>query len=482
MPPERTIDVKKRKNGKEPELIPLPGPVGPNGQLTERQVDIASMVNKQRSELLAQYGCKTTGNAEVLKERLREFSRNRAGWNIVLPSYRGNLKAQPEGSRKKKTTRVRLSEFRREALFGQVDGVDVEGGGGVSTALKGPAHGADLLAWSERSCAKHPYVPPRRKTDNSPERQQGQVDASDHRLRAISDAPSQHATAPSVEGGSISLDILQALHELRRDLVVPPLPVLQAPTDVHAAAPTTAALSADVESACEPAVPQIPPAATVPPSLAAPRPTAGLPLRTLVLPAEPRYGIPERTLEFTDDQICNVPVGGIGTDIALIARLWDCSEMWWRRESPVHILGHPIPLFYWRELLAERVPAVWTKFKSMYIKWRDAALEFRRFETEDDFWARWSNDDGKRRTFTQITSAVRAIRMDAAKKLENMARARYGCGAVFADKFSYRKSGQLRVYQKPAHIAQRFIELQDLEGTPVDQELRQLVAGVLDDM
>ena len=75
-----------------------------------------------------------------------------------------------------------------------------------------------------------------------------------------------------------------------------------------------------------------------------------------------------------------------------------------------------------------------------------------------EFWNEFSDDDGKRMSFTEISIALRNQRDTHAVQLAKEARQRYS-KERFAVLFSYKKSGQTRVKTKDAEIAKTYEKL-----------------------
>lgn len=79
--------------------------------------------------------------------------------------------------------------------------------------------------------------------------------------------------------------------------------------------------------------------------------------------------------------------------------------------------------------------------------------------TPSEFWAEFSDEDGKHLSFTSIIDRLRLSRKAEDERICEIAKAEYG--ASFAEMFSYRKGSVKKVMRDPAVIAKHYRLLQD---------------------
>ncbi|KAL1724619.1 hypothetical protein EV714DRAFT_167153, partial [Schizophyllum commune] len=387
MAPQRT----NKKDGPDELPFPIPGKFQEDGQLAVELIDVSVLTIKRMKEMLRGFQRPLSGNSEALKQRLKEYSADRSAWDVLLPSVSTNLKASR--TNKPKTKREKSWTTRRNKLFS--NGED---------AVSGPRRVAEvdegILAAAARVCAANPYRPPveyiRRTCDGSlPENDSIRQRAIANVAPPSSANPATIPTAQAIVQGVLD-GLLQ--HQL-------PTTISTSDTDTLARTPTTSAPSQEMDVPCTEGGDA---AAHMPPPIDSHSAAlSSLPRRTLYLPPLATRTSEGLLLEFTDNEV-QAPAGGIGCDVERIACMW-AFDSHWRRDSPLTIRGHPIPLSMWPELFKHRKPELWTYYKSHFIKWRDVATEWRKFPSPAHFWERYStglDPQRKRKTFTQIVNEV----------------------------------------------------------------------------
>ncbi|KAI5894819.1 uncharacterized protein SCHCODRAFT_02598163 [Schizophyllum commune H4-8] len=450
--------TKRKRDKTEDLLFPVPGRFKEDGQLMVESVDISALTVKQMKERLRAYTRPITGNSEILKQRLREFSADRSAWDVLLPSISSNLKVLRVS--KPKVKRAKSWKMRRHNMFG--DGDDAEDGQHrVAKVDEG------LLAAAARIRAANPYRPPieyLRRMSNPSHVVQEPVDESDSRAAGLVPPPvAAPAAVPNAQ------DIVQGvLNGLLQHQLPPTMTAatLNGPAQSDAVSATTRH-NGPLRSGGEHAL-----ASTSSPINAKSPASSPPPRRTLHLPPLATCTNNGLLLEFTDDDV-QAPAGGIGSDVERIACMWT-FDSYWRRDSPLTIHGHPIPLSIWPELFNHRKPELWTYYKSHYIKWRDVAMAWRRFDSPEKFWEKYSIIGGmqrKRQTFTQIANEVMKAWKDTTRTIVARARAEYGDGDTFAAAFSYWKGNTMHTLRNDTGIARRYVELLRQQGRDADAVL-----------
>ncbi|KAI4520469.1 hypothetical protein K525DRAFT_285996 [Schizophyllum commune Loenen D] len=444
--------AKRKRDEVEELLFPVPGRFKEDGQLVVESVDISILTVKQMKAMLRAYTRPITGNSDILKQRLREFSTDRSAWDVLLPSISSNLKVSQ--SDKPKAKRAKTWKVRRHDMFSDVE-----------NAVDGPRRAAKvdegLLAAAARIRAANPYRPPveylRRASDPSQ-----LVQESQHICIEADVAPSPVSNPAAIPSAQ---DIVQGVLD---GLLQHRLPATMAATSLglaHGQAESAITQHTDPHRGNGESV-LVP---TSSPTNAESPASPPLPRRTLYLPPLAVGTNDGLLLEFTDDEV-QAPAGGIGSDVERIASMW-AFDSYWRRDSPLTIRGHPIPLSIWPELFKHRKPELWTYYKSHFIKWRDVAMAWRKFDSPERFWERYStvgSAQRKRQTFTQIANEVMKARKDATRALVTRARAEYGDGDAFAAAFSYRKGNTMYILRNDTGIARRYIEILRQQGRDAD--------------
>ncbi|KAL1677974.1 hypothetical protein EV122DRAFT_278605 [Schizophyllum commune] len=449
-----TVQRTKRKRDEPEELrFPVPGRFEEDGQLAVEMIDISILTVKQMKEMLRAYTRPITGNSDVLKQRLREFSADRSAWDVLLPSVSTNLKASR--TNKPKTKRTKPWKARRHDMFSDVEDA-TDGPRRIAKVDEG------LLAAAARIRAANPYRPPvaylRRKGDPSQPVQHsvGQSTAADIASPPVANSVAIPSAQDIVQG--VLVGLLQ--HQVPSTLLAASLKVPAQRHTESASAQHNDPHRGDGEPM---------PAPTSPPVNIEPPTSSPLPRRTLYLPPLATRTNDGLLLEFSDNEV-QAPAGGIGSDVERIACMW-AFDSYWRRDSPLTIHGHPIPLSIWPELFKHRKPELWTYYKSHFIKWRDVASAWRKFASPEEFWEEYSIVGGaqrKRKTFTQIANEVMKARKTATRAVVASARAEFGDGDAFAAAFSYRKGNTMYVLRNDTGIARRYVELLRQQGRDIE--------------
>ncbi|KAL1733905.1 hypothetical protein EV714DRAFT_203912, partial [Schizophyllum commune] len=446
----------KRKRDEAEDLpFPVPGRFKEDGQLVVESVDISVLTVKQMKEMLRAYTRPITGNSDILKQRLREFSADRSAWDVLLPSISSNLKVSR--TNKPKAKRAKSWKARRHDMFSDVDDA-MDGQRRVAKVDEG------LLAAAARIRAANPYRPPvaylQRMGSPSPPVQQPVCQSTSTAAAVVPPSPAAPVAIPNTQ------DIVRGVIDgLLQHQLPPSMSAASLTVSTHSHTESASTQLDDPHRGDGEPMP-------APPPVPVPHASSPQPRRTLYLPplaTRTNNGI---LLEFIDDDV-QAPAGGIGSDVERIACMW-AFDSYWRRDSPLTIHGHPIPLSIWPELFKHRKSELWTYYKSHFIKWRDVAMAWRKFESAEKFWEKYSIIGGaqrKRQTFTQIANEVMKARKDTTRTIVARARAEYGDGDAFAAAFSYRKGNTVYTLRNDTGIARRYVELLRQQGRDIDAAL-----------
>ncbi|KAJ7593476.1 hypothetical protein C8J56DRAFT_1128865, partial [Mycena floridula] len=145
-------------------------------------------------------------------------------------------------------------------------------------------------------------------------------------------------------------------------------------------------------------------------------------------------------------------------DMESLTRVWDDGLSYWDPTGyNFQINGEPIALKYWPKLFRG---ARWEVVKNQWHLWK-FVMELYTSMSSQSFWARFSVD-GKRMSFTAISTALRDEHKEECQRIAACARLEYR--DQFAEMFKYRKGSQTLVMTKDSAVAKRYQELQRIHS------------------
>ncbi|KAK0492552.1 hypothetical protein EDD18DRAFT_1410385 [Armillaria luteobubalina] len=152
-------------------------------------------------------------------------------------------------------------------------------------------------------------------------------------------------------------------------------------------------------------------------------------------------------------------------DMANLIASWDdCSPDWAPPPNhPIVIHGYPIPVKYFQHLYRRNsgMSDEWKRLKNDWTNWRYFMRAYKA-STPGAFWARFSNNQGRRLPFSRITKLLMEERMAADADLATRARQEYG--EEFDSVFGYHSYKLKRwvIMKDNSKIAQRYREKRGL--------------------
>ncbi|KAF8422816.1 hypothetical protein L210DRAFT_3421456 [Boletus edulis BED1] len=133
---------------------------------------------------------------------------------------------------------------------------------------------------------------------------------------------------------------------------------------------------------------------------------------------------------------------------------WDDDPNHWRGNSYIRLDEVPVPMFYWREIYANRFPAIWSTIKSQWNKYK-MVVEYYRRSSPEAFRARFSVN-GTLLGLNDITSRIRAERAEEDHTLAS--HARKALGDELQVLTTYRKGSNRVTMQSDRAIARKLRE------------------------
>ncbi|KAF5339630.1 hypothetical protein D9611_011513 [Ephemerocybe angulata] len=380
------------------EFIALPGPTYAEGNLEDVQhIELLSLKKDALSKLCKDVRLPYSGTKGVLHDRLREYSKDRSRWTMLL-SRPSNMHLGPSEGRviKHKKQSHKRWEGIQLADAAASSSVTLANAALVTHVDKHEA----TLAWAERVEARLPYKP--------------------RAERLAQDGPAP-PLSNLVDGSS---------------LILPSFPIpssLSPPLPISVSAPVISS-SAKAEQAEKPVE----------------KPA----MRKLMLASG-------QQLIFTSADIPPPFSATFFNDIPNLAAMWDDHWPEWKGESYLRIRGVAIPLVYCKEIYTAHQKggdtAHWKSMKARWCEWKQIAVRFHQ-DTPQQFWSTFLKADGSHMDWTQILGVMRKQKAADDKRVADRARREYG--ASFPDHFAYKKNGVQYVFQKDADIAKRYKDIQ----------------------
>ncbi|KAF8177439.1 hypothetical protein BJ912DRAFT_1131504 [Pholiota molesta] len=176
-------------------------------------------------------------------------------------------------------------------------------------------------------------------------------------------------------------------------------------------------------------------------------------------------------LSFTESDVPNPPVPSFSRNLEHLNQMWDYDPAYWKGNSYIVIKGHPIPIIYWRAIYTSKggkkwKARQWESLKAKVFNFRVLVQAMR--PSIQEFWQRFSDSEGKRKTCTAILKDLRDIR--TAKNDERAQCAREEYGAQFDELFRYQHRGVLTPLTKSCDIAKRYCQLKGIAFEDFDED------------
>ncbi|KAJ7585013.1 hypothetical protein C8J56DRAFT_140700 [Mycena floridula] len=368
-----------------------------------------------------------SGKKADIQNRLRKFSRDRVQWGSLLAASRRSHKSRDLNGSKS----TKKSAIRRKEVFGSTDIANtIPNDSGPRLRLRrSPQEIQDTLAWAKRVVDSENQATP----------------------VSLQHSPLHKNPSPIISGDKATEVInycVEALSALAGALNVP----VEGLTD-------TALAPASMDISIAP-LPIISPSTTPPPLPSPPPPSFDI--------------VPEAVVSSRQQQILHIAGGRIHSffkddipppsafrfaqDMESLTRVWDDGLSYWDPSGyNFRINGQPIALKYWPKLFRG---ARWEVVKNQWHLWKFVMESYTSMSSQS-FWARFSVD-GKRMSFTAISTALRDEREEECQRIAACARLEYG--DQFAEMFKYRKGSQTLVMTKDSAVAKRYQELQRIRS------------------
>lgn len=193
---------------------------------------------------------------------------------------------------------------------------------------------------------------------------------------------------------------------------------------------------------------------------------------TAVLPSEPAFTqtlaradavritvqLGDEVFEFDPVSVPDVPSMIYSTKLDLLFKHWDTTK-----DNPLLVVeGRGIPVKYWPKFYNKRKgvsvnASSWANRKGQWNTWKFIMEERERFQTDEEFWARWSHEPGKRFNFQSMKIALQGQRSAENKRYADEARTYFADKPGECDKFfRYTKGGHPQTLKSDASIADKW--------------------------
>ncbi|OBZ74112.1 hypothetical protein A0H81_06466 [Grifola frondosa] len=428
---------------------------------------------------LQQYGCPVSGNKDALIERLRSFASEKESWRgIILQPRARHQRGAQMGTAANKHSAKRVAEIRGvDRTQRKLQEADIVNNDAWADRVLAMCANAAVPPLSLASRAGSPPVSPDvtavsavtpSRHDISIEQMSCQklagsddnyqlvraISQMNHKLDALGMSFRTHLAQPSISS---------AASFLHAPTVRPPADILQA----HGQSDTMETTSAPPSHSHE---------VTVITAITAPPPPTSLHIRVQArLTTVPQDQIDPENLavvqlhdgSFAFDRT-SVPVIRPGilfsNDLPRLFREWHSADD--PKTSALTINGRGIPVKDWplifKKRLGNRVQT-WSDMKTIWGNWKFVAEERDRFESDEAFWAAWTDNKGDRMCYQHILDGLKQNRMKKDAKDAADTR-RYFNGDLGSPAargvFQYQKGngrGPRRyVLTKDAHVAEKW--------------------------
>ncbi|KAH9020930.1 hypothetical protein EDB85DRAFT_2001884 [Lactarius pseudohatsudake] len=443
--------------------LPFPGEVV-NGAHEVAHHDITNLSRAGLRELCDAFRLAKTGNKTTLKDRLKNFSADRQGWDGLLPGARKKHRGPRDGGVTKSTkgpgkkASAKRSTLRRELLFSAA----AAAGMGSTTQpclpterskdMRTAEERAAVLVWADSFVARNPYKPepePEPENESSPPDVGRDWDGAARVHGDISNAPSSPTLQLQLQQVQAQLATVMATIAGGNGGGVAPSPVIVvgAPAPAHRGPGTTdsATTTTDPTTTDGPS----------PPTSSHQRPPT-LAVSVLRGPLDYLKLGNGRSLCFEKQSVPDPPLVSFAKDLPRLVRAWDdSSPEWTPSEAVLRIQGEPIALKHWPTVYRYGKSGQWAGTKKNWAHWRDIATSWQEL-TETGFWQKFTAD-GQPMSYTAICEALKEERMAADRCLAEQAKDKYGDG--FGAAFEYRRGSEHIVRNKSSAIARHYRSL-----------------------
>ncbi|KAI0696041.1 hypothetical protein C8T65DRAFT_529848, partial [Cerioporus squamosus] len=163
-------------------------------------------------------------------------------------------------------------------------------------------------------------------------------------------------------------------------------------------------------------------------------------------------------LAFDRTQVPSPPKVSFANDLPRLFREWHDSDL-------LTVNGRGIPIKHWERFYKKRVGIkqhAWDLVRVKWGNWRFLVLERERFDSEDAFWAKYTDEEGKHLNFQKILDALQGGRKTDDNRDAAAALWFFGGDLTRPDahgRFSYKKDGKSYVCKKNQAIAVKWRKL-----------------------
>ncbi|KAJ6544720.1 hypothetical protein B0H10DRAFT_2244129 [Mycena sp. CBHHK59/15] len=167
----------------------------------------------------------------------------------------------------------------------------------------------------------------------------------------------------------------------------------------------------------------------------------------------------ELTFDYT--RVPNPPNIHFSGDIPRLFREWESSTL-------LIVNGRGIAIKYWPLFYRRRKQGLnhkngaWDKIRTVWGNWKFLVEERQRFQSEEQFWRKYTTADNAHLRYQQILDALKEVRESQEKSDADAARRFFDNNLDHPDAdgaFAYTKSGQRRIKEKDSAVAEIWREL-----------------------
>ncbi|TFK81643.1 hypothetical protein K466DRAFT_604328 [Polyporus arcularius HHB13444] len=136
-------------------------------------------------------------------------------------------------------------------------------------------------------------------------------------------------------------------------------------------------------------------------------PDATIPPQNLMI-----FDLDGETLRFDKTEVPNPPKADFAHDISRLFREWHSSSL-------LVISGRGIPIKHWERFYKKRSGIkthAWKSIRALWGNWKFIVTEREQFASEDAFWAKYSEENGKRMNYQKILDILQDRRKADAKR------------------------------------------------------------------
>ncbi|RDX57530.1 hypothetical protein OH76DRAFT_1395357 [Lentinus brumalis] len=162
-----------------------------------------------------------------------------------------------------------------------------------------------------------------------------------------------------------------------------------------------------------------------------------------------------KSLVFDKSTVPNPPKISFADDISRLFREWHASDL-------LVVNGQGIPIKHWERFYKKRnriKEHAWDVVGGLWGHWKFLVEERERYPSEEEFWAKYSDQDGKRLSFQRLLDILQDQR-----KVEQEREAAAALhffhhdlsSAAARGYFRYKKSGKMRTHRKAKQVAERW--------------------------